>query len=376
MTTSEYSSELAAALDRLLPSDGTIRADWTDVIERVGRSRRSTSLIRKRPLRIALAVVAVFLVLAAVATAAHLIQLALAAQPPPLVVALDDTGRLRPVWSCRQPTADGCGAFVRAAALAPDGRRLALVTGSQNDLSLYQGGIHVIDLEAGSDRHLPASTAHPSSPAEQLAAWRRLGPAASRLLGCAEPHELAWSPDSALLAYACPGRIYVVRPDGTGRRLLRTGTARAYWPTWSPDGSRIAFSTESTPLHSTIYAVDLDGTHRTLVTRAGAAPDWSPDGTTIAYWAAACTGRRNRDGRTRLVTPDGRDVTPHTTGRRCGGIGPTYARPAWSPDGHRLAIESWNGLFVMDADGSHVHAIRGTDSGTFGDTRPLWRPHR
>ena len=368
MTSNEYLSELAGTLDRLVPVEETLRADWEDVVGRAGkRARQRARLIRTRPLRLVLAVVVVFLLLAGVATAAHFIQLALTKQPAPIAVGLDDTGRLRSLWSCAVAE---CGAFVRAVALAPDGRHLALVTGSQNVLSLYQGGLHVIDLTTRADRHLPATSSSPATPEAQLEAWRRLGRTEARLLGCAEPHELAWSPDGSLLAYTCAGRTYTIRPDGTGRRLLHTGTPSAYWPAWSPDGRRIVFSTGSRPWgHSAIYAVDLDGSHRQLVARDGAAPDWSPDGTTIAYWGRACAGPH---GRTRLVTPDGRDVTPHSRGGRCGGIGPAYAIPAWSPDGRRLAITSWNGLYVVDADGGHVIAIKGTDSGTFGDARPLW----
>jgi WD40 repeat protein len=386
VTNSEYSPELAAALDRLVAVDETLRADWEDVVGRAGkRARQRARLIRARPLRLALAVVAAFLLLAGVATAAYYIRQAVTAwkQPAPSAVALDDEGRLRTVWRCR--AVEDCGAFVKAVALAPDGRHLALVTGSNNVLSLYEGGLHVIDLATGADRHLPATPSSPATPEAQLEAWRRLGRAETHLLGCAEPHELAWSPDGSLLAYTCTvvrggaqvGRIYTIRPDGTGRRLLHTGTPSAYWPAWSPDGGRIVFSTGSRRWgHSAIYAVDLDGSNRQFVARAGAAPDWSPDGTTIAYWGPSCLpGSSGWTGRTRLVTPDGRDVTPHSRRGRCGGIGPAYAIPAWSPDGRRLAITSWNGLYVMDADGGHVIAIRGTDNGTFGDARPLWQPH-
>ena len=373
MTSSEYVPELAAGLDRLIPIDETLRADWEDVVGRAGkRARHRAPLLHTRPVRLALAAFAVFLLLAGVATAAHLIRQALyAKQPAPSVLALDDAGRLRTIWRCR--AGEDCGAFVKAAALSPDGRDLALVTGSTNGLSLYQGGLHVIDLVTGADRRIPAPFARQAAPEFELQAWRRLGRAATHALGCAEPHELTWSPDGSRLAYVCAGHIYTVRPDGTGRRLLPTGTVSAYWPTWSPDGRRIAFSTRSEPARSTIYAVNLDGSHRKLVTRGGAAPDWSPDGTTIAYWASACTGLRNQDGRTRLVTLNGRDVTPHAGPGRCGGIGPVYAHPAWSPDGHRLAVTSWNGLYVMNADGSHVTAIAGTDAGIFGDARPIWQ---
>ena len=392
MTSGEYSPELAVALDRLVPVEETLRPDWEDVVGRAGkRARQRARLIRTRPLRLALAVVVIFVLLAGVATAAYYIRQAVTAwkQAPPIVVALDDEGRLQTVWRCRR--VEDCGAFIKAVAFAPDGRHLALVTGSQNVLSLYEGGLHVIDLATGTDRHLPAFTSHPATPEAQLEAWRRLGRAETHLLGCAEPHELAWSPDGSLLAYSCAGHIYTIRPDGSGRRLLRTGTASAHWPAWSPDGRRIAFSTQSAPgvyigggpsgipphtwVRSAIYAVDLDGSHRQLVARAGAAPDWSPDGTTIAYSAPACTGPQRERARTRLVTPDGRDVTPDSTGGRCGGVGPAHAIPAWSPDGRRLAITSWNGLYVMDAEGSNVIAIGGTDAGTFGHARPLWQPN-
>ena len=69
----------------------------------------------------------------------------------------------------------------------------------------------------------------------------------------------AWSPDGRKLAFvsfadhngpACPandscpssGEIYVVGADGTGLTRLTTSTADDEHPTWSPDGSRIAFA--------------------------------------------------------------------------------------------------------------------------------------
>jgi Tol biopolymer transport system component len=184
------------------------------------------------------------------------------------------------------------------------------------------------------------------------------------------------------------GRIYTIRPDGSGRRLLRTGTASAYWPSWSPDGTQIAFSTRRAPvvhagrtksgrpwrwIWSAIYTVGLDGSHRRLMTPRGAAPDWSPDGKTLAYWAPGCRGPRNETGRTRLVTPDGQDVTPHSSAGRCGGIGPAnHPIAAWSPDGRWLAVLTWERVYVMDVDGSHVTAVPGTDA--FGGSRPAWQP--
>ena len=104
MTSGEYSPELAVALDRLVPVEETLRADWEDVVGRAGkRARQRARLIRTRPLRLALAVVVIFVLLAGVATAAYYIRQAVTAwkQAPPIVVALDDEGRLRTVWRCR-----------------------------------------------------------------------------------------------------------------------------------------------------------------------------------------------------------------------------------------------------------------------------------
>jgi WD40-like Beta Propeller Repeat len=381
----EYSPQLAAALDRLVPVDETLAADWRDVVGRVGRrTDRRASLLRSRPVRLALVVAAVFLLLAGVATAAYFIQQALVEvkQPGLRVVSLDEKGRLRTVWPC--PGDRFCG-LVASVAVAADGRHLALSADALNVTS-PDVVVHIIDLRTGFDRRLPAIASDSSTQAPLAQAQRRR--AEARLFGCDPPVELAWSHDGSRLAYVCGGRIYIIRPDGTQRRPLRTGTATAYWPTWSPDGRRIAFSTGQEPVvqvggrgsgrprrwvRSTIYTVGLDGSHRRAVTKTGAAPDWSRDGRTIAYWAPGCTVPRNQTGRTRLVRPDGRDVTPKPRSGPCGGIGPAdHPTPAWSPDGRRLAVETWHGLYVMDRDGSNVRAIRDIDGRTFGDARPAW----
>ena len=390
----EYSPELAAALDRLLPVDETLRGDWDAVVGRVGApARRPPRRVRKRHLRVAVVLAAIFLLVAGVATATYFVTRT--SQPPAAFAALDG-GRLRTVWRCPTGAPADCGAFVVDAALAPDGRRLAFVTGSTNSLSLDQGGLHIVDLETGADRQLPVAPSDAATTAGQLRAWREHLRAAAHYLGCSFPHELAWSPDASRLAYVCTaelgglsvGRIYTIRADGTGRRFLRTGTASAFWPSWSPDGTRVAFSTREEPIvhtgrrqsgrprqwvWSAIYTVGLDGSHTQLVTPRGAAPDWSPDGKTLAYWAPGCSGSRTETGRTRLVTPDGRDVTPRSSAGRCDGIGPAnHPIAAWSHDGRQLAVRTWERVFVMDVDGSRVTAVPGTDA--FGGSRPAWQP--
>ena len=65
----------------------------------------------------------------------------------------------------------------------------------------------------------------------------------------------SWSPDGTLIAYACGAHICLIQPDGTGLRTVTRGTE----PAWSPDGSQILFSRDSL-FNGGIWLVNADGT--------------------------------------------------------------------------------------------------------------------
>ncbi len=163
--------------------------------------------------------------------------------------------------------------------ISPDGRRIAFVRLTRSDdgarVSLYTAdrlGHHAAQLLSDGLDITPAWSpdgktivfsrlADQSQPIDQAtldvadadgSGVRRLGAAPVRGVSP------AWSPDGRRIAFvsfsdhngsACPagtctpnGEIYVVGADGTGLTRLTTSRADDEHPTWSPDGSRIAFA--------------------------------------------------------------------------------------------------------------------------------------
>ncbi len=101
-----------------------------------------------------------------------------------------------------------------------------------------------------------------------------------------------WSPasDSLVFAFADGTRqgIAVADTAGSGTRVVWAyPEADAYYPRWSPDGSRIAFVGRRSASEGriTLWTVNRDGTGARPLTSTGTLDffSWGPDGTEIAY---------------------------------------------------------------------------------------------
>jgi Tol biopolymer transport system component len=114
----------------------------------------------------------------------------------------------------------------------------------------------------------------------------------------------AFSPDGTKIAFAstrdsanagfcfqdgsagCTWDIYVANADGSNQRQI---TNTPDWdetdPDWSPDGSKLVFSSNRDGFRSDIYTMNADGTNVTKLTndRVSDEPAWSPDGTKIVF---------------------------------------------------------------------------------------------
>jgi tol-pal system beta propeller repeat protein TolB len=176
----------------------------------------------------------------------------------------------------------------------------------------------------------------------------------------------SWSPDGSQIAF---GRklpdgasgIFVVNSDGTGLRPLTSDPAPATQPEWSPDGKRIAFTTERDG-NSEVYVMNADGGHPVNLSGNQAkdsGPTWSPDGKRIAYTS-------NRDGKPEVyvVEADGSRTTRLT-------ISEGSSSPTWSPEGSRVVLMAVGiGLALVDLRSGTVSPI--TTGAT--DAHPRWSP--
>ncbi len=179
----------------------------------------------------------------------------------------------------------------------------------------------------------------------------------------------AWSPDGSKIAFTSNRNggydIYVMSADGSGVVRLTDDPAYDRSPAWSPDGTKIAFISDSDG-NDNIYVMSADGSGLVGLTDDPAydrSPAWSSDGTKIAFDSM-------RDGYDNIyvMNADGTGVVHLTDG-------PAYDRsPAWSPDGTKIAFVSYregnNGeIFVMNTDGSGV--VRLSNDPAF-DGSPAW----
>ena len=195
--------------------------------------------------------------------------------------------------------------------------------------------------------------------------------------------EPAWSPNGSKIAFTSVRdgnqEIYVMDATGSNQVRLTNTTAIESHPAWSPDGSKIAFMSERDG-NREIYVMNADGSNPMRLTNNTAIDDdpaWSPDGTTIAFSS-------NRDGNFEIYTMDASGVG---TPLRLTNNSVSDLQPDWSPDGQRLVFSRFTGcysdyygyssycdydLYIMDANGSNV--VQLTSGYWSVDVDPAWSP--
>lgn len=218
-----------------------------------------------------------------------------------------------------------------------------------------------------------------------------------------------WMPGGGALGYRDLSAlgISLVAADGSASRLVVAGAGLA-WPTFSPDGNRMAYAAQDVAGTWQIYVVSLNGAEEgPRVLAAGQGPAWGPNG--WLAWTGCDAGGdcgifvdNPDDSRspTRLSanindialswSPDGGNIaymSNHTGNWEVYLVSTSggFARltedpaadglPAWAPDGSGIAFVSnrdgaW-GVYLMGPNGENPHKIL-----DLGPNMPNWTMQR
>jgi Tol biopolymer transport system component len=177
-----------------------------------------------------------------------------------------------------------------------------------------------------------------------------------------QPYGVAWSPDGRQIAFTFDQRsgaryvpgIAVVDPDGTGTRRLipaewsnRPCHVPGYCTVaWAPDGVRLAFSMTVNKVNPSINLVHADGSGlRQLspgISWPETSPSWSPDGSRIAFGG-------NTDGwggqTLHVMQSDGTGITEYAGVWGSG-------EPQWLPGAERVLFDLYGGVGIVPLSGA------------------------
>jgi Tol biopolymer transport system component len=187
-----------------------------------------------------------------------------------------------------------------------------------------------------------------------------------------------WSPNGREIGFLI-GQFYVIGADGTGLRKLTNETFGMYDAAWAPDGGAIAYSVfrnadgDRYTTGRDIVLIKPDGTGRVNLTNGGGdngGPVWSPDGSRIVFTSFA--DALGTAPQVEVINRDG-------SGRaNLSGSATSDFDPVWSPDGTMLLFRRGTGdalgnndIYVMNADGNGQRNLTNTPNDF--NSHPDWR---
>lgn len=177
-----------------------------------------------------------------------------------------------------------------------------------------------------------------------------------------------WAPDGSKVAYDVGGtQIFASSADGTAMQRLIPG---GFAPSWAPTGLQIAYTQNVEPSNSEIFVANADGTGARNLTNATSYDDdaatWSPDGTKIAF-----TRYVGAAGEIYVMNADGSGLVNLTNDAS------SDSEPTWSPDGTKIAFSTNRGptgdmeIFAMNADGTSPVNLTNSPA---NESDPDWQP--
>jgi TolB protein len=172
----------------------------------------------------------------------------------------------------------------------------------------------------------------------------------------------AFSPNGRRIVFRRGVHIYVINTNGSGLSKLPTVFDLEYDPVWSPDGTKIAFTSQT----GDVVVMDSDGSNPVQITEANDEcfdPDWSPDGTRITC-VYGDVFVMDSDGSNRIQLPGSTQF---------GMFG--WESSAFSPSGNKIVFAAKRDgdfdIYTMNDDGSEVTQLTNDPAREWS---PDWQP--
>lgn len=268
-------------------------------------------------------------------------------------------------WRIYVMNADGSGVTAltgegqdnTAPVWSPNGQKIAFVSQRDGNRDIYVMDAECLTEVSTCDQNVVNVTRHPAD--DWTPAW---SPDGQRLVfsSIRAGNWEIFAVEVACMAdpESCPDQTTQITSDGNANIL----------PVWSPDGSRIAFSSKASG-NWDIYTMNNSGSAVRQITTDPAndlSPAWSPDGKQIAF-------ETNRDGNVEVYVMSANGANPRNISNfsLANDHGPT-----WSPDGQFLVFYAnregnWD-IFSTTLDNQTTLNL--TNTPTRDEQTPAWRP--